>query len=258
MGYFFYGSLGTSDTALFPSDNPEGGGRGRSGKAAGGKGVILGAGGLGSPAALYLAAAGVGRLVIADSDRIEPSNLQRQILHTTERIGTSKVESARAAIRDLNPDVTVDAVSQRVSAENVAACIGDCDLVLDGSDNFATRYMLNEACMAQGKVLVSAAVLGFEGQIATFNHGIDRQSPCYRCLFPEPPEYAPTCSSAGVLGALVGMIGTMQAAEAVKIILGIGQGLAGSMLLVNILDNVFHRIKIPQLPHCPTCGVDSD
>jgi molybdopterin-synthase adenylyltransferase len=215
---------------------------------------ILGAGGLGSPAALYLAAAGIGHLVIADSDRVELSNLQRQILHTTDRVGEAKVVSAEKAIRAINPDINVTTISERITEQNVGSLLAGSDLVLDGSDNFPTRYLLNEACLSQGKRLVSAAVLGFEGQIATFSHGVDPNSPCYRCLFPSPPEFAPTCSSAGVLGAVVGMLGTLQAAEAVKVLLGIGQGLSGSMLLINILDNIFHRITIPKLPDCPTCG----
>jgi molybdopterin/thiamine biosynthesis adenylyltransferase len=214
---------------------------------------ILGAGGLGSPAAIYLAAAGIGHLVIADSDQVELSNLQRQILHTTDRIGVAKVVSAAQTIKAINPDVVVTPISERITEQNVASMLAGSDLVLDGSDNFSTRYLLNEACLNQGKRLISAAVLGFEGQIASFHHGVDANSPCYRCLFPSPPEFAPTCSSAGVLGAVVGTIGTLQAAEAVKSLLGIGQGLAGSMLLVNILDNIFHRINIPKRPDCPTC-----
>ncbi|MBF0445125.1 MAG: HesA/MoeB/ThiF family protein [Magnetococcales bacterium] len=215
---------------------------------------ILGAGGLGSPAALYLAAAGVGRLLIADSDRVELSNLQRQILHTTSRVGEAKVLSAKKALGDINPDIEVITISERITQQNVASMLDRCDLVLDGSDNFATRYLLNEACLKQKKMLISAAVLGFEGQIATFAHGVDPKAPCYRCLFPNPPQFAPTCSSAGVLGAVVGTVGTMQAAEAIKLLLGIGQNLIGSMLLINAFDNIFHNISIPKLQECPTCG----
>jgi molybdopterin/thiamine biosynthesis adenylyltransferase len=215
---------------------------------------ILGAGGLGSPAALYLAAAGVGRLIIADSDQVELSNLQRQILHTTKGVGEAKVLSAKKALHDINPDIEVVTISQRVTQDNVASTLDGCDLVLDGCDNFATRYLLNEACLKQKKRLVSAAVLGFEGQIATFAHGVDPKAPCYMCLFPKPPEFAPTCSSAGVLGAVVGTVGTLQAAEAIKLLLGVGQNLTGSMLLINVFDNIFHNITIPKLPECPTCG----
>jgi molybdopterin-synthase adenylyltransferase len=215
---------------------------------------ILGAGGLGSPAALYLAAAGVGHLVIADSDRVELSNLQRQILHTTDRIGEGKVVSASKAIQSINPEVVVTAISERVSEQNVDALLAGCDLVLDGSDSFDTRYLLNAACLRQEKRLVSAAVLGFEGQIATFCHGVDPAASCYRCLFPQPPEFAPTCSSAGVLGAAVGAVGTLQAAEAVKLLLGVGKSLVGSMLLINILDNIFHTVKVAKRQDCTTCG----
>ncbi|MBF0446998.1 MAG: HesA/MoeB/ThiF family protein [Magnetococcales bacterium] len=215
---------------------------------------ILGAGGLGSPAALYLAAAGVGHLIIADHDQVELSNLQRQILHTTARLGADKVVSAQQTLQSLNPDVRVTPIKQRITEENIGPLLASCDLVLDGSDNFSTRYMLNDHCLIQGKILISAAVLGFEGQIATFSHGIDRRSPCYRCLFPVPPTFAPTCSSSGVLGATVGTLGTLQAAEAIKILLGVGQNLSGSLLLVNLLDTVFHRIQIPKRPDCPTCG----
>ncbi|MBF0194233.1 MAG: HesA/MoeB/ThiF family protein [Magnetococcales bacterium] len=218
---------------------------------------ILGAGGLGSPAAFYLAAAGVGRLVIADSDQVELSNLQRQILHTTQRVGESKVLSAKKALQEINPEVNIVTISERITQENITPILDGCDLVLDGSDNFSTRYLLNKACLSQKKILVSAAVLGFEGQIATFAHGVDDKAPCYRCLFPKPPEYAPTCSSAGVLGAVVGTVGTLQAAEGIKLLLGIGQNLVGSMLLINIFDNIFHNINVPKLQNCPTCGDNS-
>ncbi|MBF0380850.1 MAG: HesA/MoeB/ThiF family protein [Magnetococcales bacterium] len=215
---------------------------------------ILGAGGLGSPAALYLAASGVGRLIIADNDLVELSNLQRQILHTTSAVGEAKVESAKKNLNALNPDVEIITISQRVTENSVDSLIDKADLVLDGSDNFATRYLLNDACLKQKKLLVSAAVLGFEGQIATFAHGIDPKAPCYRCLFPNPPQSAPTCSTAGVLGAAVGTVGSLQAAEAIKLLLGIGQNLIGSMLLINTFDNIYHNINIAKLPDCPTCG----
>ncbi|MBF0369542.1 MAG: molybdopterin-synthase adenylyltransferase MoeB [Magnetococcales bacterium] len=217
---------------------------------------LLGAGGLGSPVALYLAAAGVGTLVIADHDRVDLSNLQRQIIHTRQSVGTPKVHSATRAIAALNSDVTVIPREGRVNAENVREWIAECDLVVDGSDNFATRHLINEACLQEKKTLISGAVLGFEGQVATFRHGIDAKAPCYACLFPTPPApgTAPTCSTAGVLGALPGLVGTIQATETIKEILGIGQSLAGFMLLINALDGIYHRIQIPKNPDCPLCG----
>ncbi|MBF0453714.1 MAG: molybdopterin-synthase adenylyltransferase MoeB [Magnetococcales bacterium] len=215
---------------------------------------ILGAGGLGSPAALYLAAAGVGHLVIADSDRVELSNLQRQILHTTCRVGALKVSSAKQAIQAINPEVQVTTFSQRVTETNVESMLASADLVLDGSDNFATRYLLNDACFRLKKKLISAAVLGFEGQIASFHHGVDGKAPCYRCLYPTPPQSAPTCSSAGILGSVVGAVGTLQAAEAVKSLLGIGRNLAGTLLLVNVFDCIFHQVTIPKREGCPACS----
>ncbi|MBF0096189.1 MAG: molybdopterin-synthase adenylyltransferase MoeB [Magnetococcales bacterium] len=218
--------------------------------------VLVGAGGLGSPAALYLAAAGVGRLVIVDDDRVELSNLQRQILHDTDRLGVEKAQSAAQTLRALNPDTEVVPVLSRLSADTVQAVLAQGDLILDGSDNFATRYVLNEACWQAGKPLISAAVLGFEGQLSTFRHGVDRASPCYRCLYPEMPAAGstPTCRSAGVLGAVAGVLGAWQAAEAIKELLGIGDSLAGSLLLLNLLHGQIMRIRVDKRADCPVCG----
>jgi adenylyltransferase/sulfurtransferase len=212
--------------------------------------VLVGAGGLGSPAAYYLAAAGVGHLVVVDDDRVELSNLQRQILHNTDRLGVEKAQSAALTLRALNPDTEVVPVLSRLTADTVQEIVAQGDLVLDGSDNFATRYLLNAACLQAGKPLISAAVLGFEGQLSTFRHGVDRTLPCYRCLYPElPPAGAtPTCRSAGVLGA-------WQAAEAVKELLGIGVSLAGSLLLINLLHGQIMRIQVDKRADCPVCGV---
>ncbi len=221
--------------------------------------VVVGAGGLGSPAACYLAAAGVGQLILADDDRVELSNLQRQILHTTDRIGQAKTDSAAQALQALNPDVQVIPFTQRVTQETVDGLVQQGDLLLDGSDNFATRYLLNAACFRAGKPLVSAAVLGFEGQLSVFRHGVDNTAPCYQCLYPHPPapEATPTCRSAGVLGAVTGILGAWQAAEAIKALLGVGDSLAGSLLLVNVLHGQIQRIRITKNPDCPLCGAGS-
>lgn len=220
--------------------------------------LLLGAGGLGSPAAYYLAAAGVGHLVIADGDRVERSNLQRQILHTTDRIGQTKAASAARAILELNPEVEVTTFPSQVTSDNIKELIQKVDLVIDGSDTFETRYLLNEACFHAGKTLVSAAVLGFEGQLTTFRHGLYPSSPCYQCLYPSRAprnlSATPTCATAGVLGALTGITGSWQAAEAVKELLGIGHTLDGSLLLINVLHGLFQRIQIPKDPHCTLCG----
>ncbi|MBF0461985.1 MAG: molybdopterin-synthase adenylyltransferase MoeB [Magnetococcales bacterium] len=218
--------------------------------------VVVGAGGLGSSAACYLAAAGVGRLLIADDDRVELSNLQRQILHTTDRIGQAKTDSARQALYALNPEVEVIPFAARVTLATVDDLLRQGDLVLDGSDSFATRHLLNEACFRAGKPLISAAVLGFEGQLSTFRHGVDPQAPCYRCLYPHLPEpgATPTCRSAGVLGALTGILGAWQAAEAIKELLGVGDSLSGSLLLFNVLHGQVQRIRFGKNPACGVCA----
>ncbi|HET7845285.1 MAG TPA: molybdopterin-synthase adenylyltransferase MoeB [Xanthomonadales bacterium] len=219
--------------------------------------VVVGAGGLGSPAAFYLAAAGVGRLRLVDHDVVDRSNLQRQILHTDRGVGSPKVASAAERLRALNPEVDVETRQQRVTAANVEATIADADVVIDGSDNFPTRYLVNEACVRLGKPLVYGAVHRFEGQVSVFwpAHPSNRM-PCYRCLFPEPPsaEDAPNCAEAGVLGVLPGLIGTAQATEAVKLIVGIGEPLLGRLLHLDALAMRFREVRLPRDPACPGCG----
>ncbi|WP_259149447.1 molybdopterin-synthase adenylyltransferase MoeB [Xanthomonas sp. 3793] len=219
--------------------------------------LLVGAGGLGSPAAFYLAAAGVGHLRLADDDVVDRSNLQRQILHTEDSLGTAKVDSAAQRIGALNPRVHVEAVQTRVSADNVEALLQDVDVVVDGADNFAARYLLNDACVKLGKPLVYGAVQQFEGQVSVFDAGRNRgHAPCYRCLFPEPPppEFAPSCADAGVLGVLPGVIGLLQATEALKLLLGIGDSLSGRLLSFDALSMRFREIRLPPDPHCPLCA----
>ncbi|MBS0382645.1 MAG: molybdopterin-synthase adenylyltransferase MoeB [Proteobacteria bacterium] len=219
--------------------------------------VILGAGGLGSPSAFYLAAAGVGTLVIADDDVVERSNLQRQILHTDDRIGVSKLDSAAHALQALNPRVRIEGLPERVTSMNVEALLEDADVVLDGADNFPVRYLLNDACVKLGKPLVYGAVQRFQGQLSVFDAGRQRgKAPCYRCLFPQPPapEDAPNCSEAGVLGVLPGVIGMLQATEAIKLILGIGEPLAGRVLMFDALSMRFHETRLAPDPECPVCA----
>ncbi len=215
--------------------------------------LLVGAGGLGSPAGLYLAAAGVGTLGIVDDDVVDESNLQRQVLHTTERIGHPKVESAKQTITALNPDVNVVLHPTRLSKENVLELVGQYDIVLDGSDNFATRYLINDACVLLGKPNVHGSIFRFEGQASTFVAG---QGPCYRCLFPEPPppDLAPNCAEAGVLGVLPGVIGVIQATEVIKLILGIGEPLIGRLLTYDALGATFRELKLHRDPDCPMCG----
>ena len=215
--------------------------------------LLLGAGGLGSPAALYLAAAGVGTLGIVDADVVDLSNLQRQVLHTLERAGQPKVESARAAIAALNPDVKVVPFGERLTADNVLRILEGFDLVLDGGDNFPTRYLLNDACVMRGKPNIHGSIFRFEGQVTTFLPG---QGPCYRCLYPAPPppEFAPSCAEAGVLGVLPGLIGLLQANEALKLLLGVGQPLAGRLLTFDALGTRFQELKLRRDPTCPVCA----
>jgi adenylyltransferase/sulfurtransferase len=216
--------------------------------------LVVGAGGLGSPALLYLAAAGVGTLGIADDDVVDLSNLQRQIAHATARIGTPKVESAAAAIAALDPAIRVEAHRVRLTQANVRALVGAYDLVLDGSDNFATRYLLNDACAALRKPLVAASLLRFEGQLSTFKPWTG--GPCYRCLHPAAPRpgIIPRCEEAGILGAVAGVMGTLQAVEVVKELLALGDGLSGTLLLYDALATRFTRIRVAKDPDCPTCG----
>lgn len=219
--------------------------------------LMIGAGGLGSPAAFYLAAAGVGQLRIADDDVVDRSNLQRQILHTEARIGESKVVSAQATLAALNPRTQVDAVAERVTAENVERLLEGVDVVLDGADNFPARYLLNDACVKLGKPLVYGAVQRFEGQVSVFDAGRHRgEQPCYRCLFPEPPppEFAPNCAEAGVLGVLPGVIGLLQATEVIKLLLGAGETLAGRLLHFDALAMRFRETRLRHDPDCPVCA----
>jgi molybdopterin-synthase adenylyltransferase len=215
---------------------------------------IMGAGGLGSPAALYLAAAGVGTIGLADSDRVEFSNLQRQILHRTCDVGLFKVESGKKTLNALNPEVKVNIYPDRVTSANAQEMIGDYDLVLDGSDNFPTRFLINDACYFEKKTLISGAILRFEGQLSTFKPHAN--GPCYRCLLaePPPPGYVPSCQEAGVLGAVAGIIGLFQANEALKELLEIGQSMAGRFLLFDALSLSFREMKIGKNPECPLCG----
>jgi molybdopterin-synthase adenylyltransferase len=218
--------------------------------------LIVGAGGLGSPLLLYLAAAGVGRLGIVDDDIVDLSNLQRQIVHPTSRVGARKVDSARQTVAAVNPDIIVDAHAVRLGVGNVEALVGAYDLVADGSDNFATRYLLNDACFRLGRPLVAAALSPFDGQLSTYKAHLGAPHPCYRCLFrePPPPDSVPRCETAGILGAVAGVIGTLQATEVLKEILGIGDSLSGKLLMYDALGAGFHKITVPRDPDCPTCG----
>jgi len=231
---------------------PEVGEKGQA-KLLGAKVLLLGAGGLGSPSALYLAAAGVGTLGIVDDDVVDASNLQRQILHNTSRIGVPKVESARTTLTELNPDVRVIAHQVRLTAENVLSIIKDYDLIVDGADNFQTRYLLNDAALILSKPVLHASIFRFEGQLTTF---LPWQGPCYRCLYPEPPPagMAPSCNEAGVLGVLPGVIGVLQATEAVKVLLGIGETLSGRLLIYDALGAKFRELKLRRDPQCVVCS----
>jgi molybdopterin/thiamine biosynthesis adenylyltransferase/rhodanese-related sulfurtransferase len=215
--------------------------------------LLVGAGGLGSPAALYLAAAGVGMLGIVDADIVDDSNLQRQVVHTTERVGMPKVESARVAIEALNPDVNVVTHETRLDQSNVLDIFAGYDVILDGTDNFATRYLINDACVLLQKPNAHGSIFRFEGQATTF---IPYEGPCYRCLFPTPPppELAPSCAEAGVLGLLPGTIGIIQATETAKLILGIGEPLVGRLLTYDALEMEFRELRLSRDPNCPMCG----
>ena len=215
--------------------------------------LVAGAGGLGSPAALYLAAAGVGTIGIADHDRVDITNLQRQILHNVRWVGGKKVESARDMLGGLNPDVTVEAHDARLEAANVLSLMEGYDLVVDGTDNLPSRYLLNDASIRLGIPVVHGAVFRFEGQVSTFD---PRRGPCYRCLFPEPPSpgLAPDCSEAGVLGVLPGVVGTLQAVEALKMLIGAGDPLVGRLLLYDALGQEFRTLTFQKTPGCPACG----
>ena len=232
---------------------PEVGGKGQA-RLLGSKVFILGAGGLGSPALLYLAAAGAGTIGVADADRVDLSNLQRQIIHTTKDIGTPKTRSAKKAIEDLNPDVKVIVYNERLTKENIRNIIKGYDIVLDGSDNFPTRFLMNDASFFEKKTLVSGSMFRFEGQVSVFKP--HQGYPCYRCLYPEPPPkgLVPSCQEAGVLGALAGVIGVLQAVETVKEILGIGETLAGHLMLFDALRMSFKKLRVRKDPGCALCG----
>ena len=219
--------------------------------------LVVGAGGLGAPAGFYLAAAGVGHLRIVDDDRVERSNLHRQIVHTDASIGSPKVDSARARLLALNPGIAVEAIAERVSSANIDALMDGVDVVLDGSDNFPLRYLLNDACIKHGKPVVYAAIERFEGQVSVFDAGRRRgEAPCYRCLFPEPPplEFAPNCSEAGVLGVLPGLAGVLQATEVLKLLLDIGQPLSGRLLQFDALSMRFRETRLAPDPDCAVCA----
>ena len=215
--------------------------------------LCIGAGGLGSPSSMYLAAAGIGTIGMIDDDMVDASNLQRQILHATDRIGTAKVDSAETTLRGLNPDVKVDKHRTRITSDNAAELIAPYDVIVDGADNFATRYLVNDVALRLGKPVIHASIFRFEGQITVFPAN---GSPCYRCLFPNPPpaEDAPSCAEAGVLGVLPGIMGVLQATEAIKIILGLGDTLAGRLLVYDALKTRFRELKLRRDPACPTCG----
>ncbi len=216
--------------------------------------LVIGAGGLGAPLALYLAAAGVGSIGLVDDDVVELSNLQRQVLHGVASIGHPKVLSAQEALARINPLVSVNVHEMRVGPKNVADVVSGYDIVCDGTDNFTTRFLVADACVAARKTLVSAAVLRFEGQISTFKPHVG--GPCYRCLYPEPPPdgLVPPCSEAGVLGAVTGVMGTLQATEVIKEITGIGQSLSGALLVWDALAAEFRKIRLKKDPACPVCG----
>jgi len=222
--------------------------------------LVIGAGGLGSPLILYLAAAGVGTIGVVDDDVVDLSNLQRQVIHTTNDVGRLKVESAAATVKEINPDVKLVPHKTRFNAANAMELIQQYDLVADGSDNFATRFLVNDACYLAKKTLVSGAILRFDGQLATFKpHVHDEEEgagPCYRCIFREPPPegQVPSCAQAGVLGALCGMVGSMQASEILKELMGIGESLSGSLLICDGLSTTFRKIKVKRDPGCPVCG----
>jgi len=219
--------------------------------------LVIGTGGLGSPVALYLAAAGVGRIGLVDYDVVDASNLQRQVIHGTAGIGSLKVESARQRLLDLNPDIEVEAYNEPFTSQNAMRIAQGYDLLVDGTDNFPTRYLTNDVCVFLGKPNVYASIYRFDGQVSVFNA---KEGPCYRCLFPEPPPpgLVPSCAEGGVLGVLPGTIGTLQATEALKVLLGIGQPLVGRLLLYNALDLSFDFVKLKKNPNCRVCGPNAD
>jgi sulfur-carrier protein adenylyltransferase/sulfurtransferase len=215
--------------------------------------LVIGAGGLGSPASLYLAAAGIGRMTICDFDVVDASNLQRQVLFGTNDLGRPKAEVARERLLELNPAIAVEALAERVGGANVEALVAAHDVVVDGSDNFGTRYLVSDACVLAGRPYVYGSIFRFEGQASVFH---PPAGPCYRCLFPEPPPegLVPNCAQAGVLGALAGLVGSIQAAEAVKLVTGAGVTLAGRLLLIDLAAGSFREVRLRRDPACPLCG----
>ncbi len=221
--------------------------------------LVVGAGGLGSPLLLYLAAAGVGRIGVVDDDVVSLSNLQRQIAHGTDAVGEAKVASAARTVKAINPGVRLDAHNTRLNPDNVMDLIADYDVIADGSDNFDTRFLLNDACYLAGKTLVSAAVLRFDGQLSTYKAHLGEPHPCYRCVFPEapPPDLVPSCAEGGVLGALVGIMGGLQATEVIKEILGIGDSMSGRLMIYDGLAAEFRNVKLKRDPACALCGAQA-
>lgn len=215
--------------------------------------LLIGAGGLGSPAAYYLAAAGIGNMGIVDFDRVDLSNLQRQIIHSTERIGMLKTESAKKTIEALNPDVKVTLFNEKLTSKNILRIFEGYDYILDGTDNFATRYLINDACVMTGKTNIHGSIFRFEGQATVFKPG---DGPCYRCLYPEPPPpgLVPNCQEGGVLGVLAGVIGNLQVVETLKLILGIGNPLVGTLLIYDALNSEFRKLKLKRDANCPVCS----
>lgn len=216
--------------------------------------LILGAGGLGAPVSMYLAAAGVGTLLLVDDDTVDLTNLQRQIVHATDAVGRPKVDSAVETLSRINPGIRLETRRARLTEDNAAELIAGCDAVVDGSDNFATRYALNDACLAAGVPLVAGALSRFEGQLTTIVPGDGR--PCYRCLFPETPDpsLTPRCEEAGILGAVAGVIGTLQAVETLKLLLGLGEPMTGRLLLYDALSASMQEVRYKRRPGCPSCG----
>jgi adenylyltransferase/sulfurtransferase len=215
--------------------------------------LIIGAGGLGSPSAYYLAAAGIGHMGIVDFDRVDLSNLQRQIIHSSERVGMLKTESAKKTIQALNPDVNVTLYNERLTSQNIMPLFKDYDYILDGTDNFSTRYLINDACVMLGKTNIHGSIFRFEGQATIFK---PKTGPCYRCLYPEPPPpgLVPNCQEGGVLGVLAGIIGNIQAVETLKMILGIGKPLVGTLLIYDALNTEFRKLKLKRDANCPVCS----
>lgn len=219
--------------------------------------LLIGTGGLGSPTALYLAAAGIGRMGLVDYDVVDESNLQRQVIHGTSTVGIRKVDSAEKRLRDLNPDIQIDKYNVPLTSDNALELFEPYDVIIDGTDNFPTRYLVNDACVKLGKPNVYGSIFRFEGQLSVF---YANEGPCYRCMFPEPPPpgLVPSCAEGGVLGILPGTIGTMQATEAIKLILGIGDPMIGRMLLYDALNMEFNTIKVRKDPNCPVCSIHAD